>query len=88
MVLILAEGSLGVAIGVMGTMGMSITAEDLALPLSVPPTLVSVGFATRAGLSFGLSLCCELSASSQWRPYVTNKRNRAVGFHREQHCST
>ena len=52
--LILVGGLIGLAIGVMGTFSMSLTAEDLALCLWACTTLVAVGFATGAGLSFGV----------------------------------
>ena len=59
MVLILAEGSLGVAIGVMGTMGMSLTAEDLASSLSVPP--LSCPSVSPPGLASLLGYPCAVS---------------------------
>lgn len=82
----LAGGFIGVTIGVMGTVSMSLAAEDLALHISASTVLRAAGSATGVGLIFGIGPVVR--SSSQWRPSVTNRLNRAIGFHCGQHRSS
>jgi putative ABC transport system permease protein len=53
-ILSLIGGLVGIAIGVSGTIGASVTIENLSLHLSAATILLATGFATLVGLFFGI----------------------------------
>jgi len=65
MVLSLVGGLIGVAIGVMGTVSLSLAAEDLALHISASTIVMAAGFATGVGLVFGIYPAVRASSLQQ-----------------------
>jgi len=47
-------GLIGIALGISGTIGISNTADDLSLHLSISTILLATGFSMAVGLSFGI----------------------------------